>query len=318
MKKTVRKVFFRLLTFLLLMAVMSSCHLFENNSDHSNDQLTQGTDREMTDPVTTDTKKPTDTATSEEPPKPDDTTKPDEPVTPDIPDGVTKIACVGDSLTYGGGYRSAYPNVLQGLLGTESYYVGNFGANGRTMTMGLSDPPNMPDRSYYDSQEYRDSIAFAADIVILCLGTNDTWRVDMTSDAGKAAYLEALEQFVRSYYEAGAEQVYVCLPPDCIQTGNYGDMGDIIEMHIIPMLRRQATALNYQLIDFFSATRGHTDWFTDKVHFTADGYAAMANVAYSVLTNAGSSDLQLTIEPYGSMVKDAYKFDLFEEMSREN
>ena len=313
MKKTVRKVFCSLLTLLLTATLMQSCNLFESNPIQSTDQLTQGADQDMSDFVTPDTSKPIDSV------KPDDTTKPnDEPTVPDIPDEVIKIACVGDSLTYGGGYKSAYPNVLQNLLGTENYLVRNFGANGRTMTMGLSDPPNMPDRSFYDSQEYSDSIAFAADIVILCLGTNDTWRVDMTSDAGKAGYLAALEQFVNAYYEAGAEQVYVCLPPDCIQTGNYGDMGDIIETHIIPLLRQQATAMDYQLIDFFSATRGHDDWFTDKVHFTADGYAAMANAAYSVLTNTGSSDLKLFLEPYSSMVKDIYKFDLFEEISSEN
>lgn len=43
-----------------------------------------------------------------------------------------KVACVGDSITFGGGGRESYPHYLQQCLG-ERFEVGNFGLNGATM-----------------------------------------------------------------------------------------------------------------------------------------------------------------------------------------
>ena len=81
-----------------------------------------------------------------------------------------KVACVGNSITYGSGVAdrevNAYPVKLQGMLG-DKYEVGNFGKPGATLL-------NKGHRPYTQQQEYKDALAFAGDIVVIHLGINDT------------------------------------------------------------------------------------------------------------------------------------------------
>ena len=82
----------------------------------------------------------------------------------------TKVACVGNSITYG--YTlperetQAYPARLQQMLG-DAYQVGNFGKSGATLL-------NRGHRPYMQQEEYRKAMAFAGDIVVIHLGINDT------------------------------------------------------------------------------------------------------------------------------------------------
>lgn len=215
-----------------------------------------------------------DETTTEQPTVTTETTAsvPEEP-TPKV----TKIACVGDSLTYGYGltHADSYPSVLQNLLGTEKYLVKNFGAQGRTMTLGLTDK-TFADRSYYDTEIYQESLAFQADIVILCLGTNDSWKVDMTTESGKQGYVQGLTTLVNSYRQAGVKEIYVCLPPHCLNN----NIGDMIEANIIPLIQENASVLNYKIIDYFTPTKGHSEYLlSDRLHFKPIGYSVMANAA---------------------------------------
>lgn len=81
-----------------------------------------------------------------------------------------KIACVGNSITYGAGIanreKNSYPAQLQYYLG-ENYEIRNFGQNGTTvLTQG--------DHPYVQTKVYKDSKEFLPDIVLIKLGTNDT------------------------------------------------------------------------------------------------------------------------------------------------
>jgi len=53
---------------------------------------------------------------------------------PSVSEPAIRIACVGDSITYGAGLKKGgkYPAVLRDLLG-ERYAVRNFGLNGATL-----------------------------------------------------------------------------------------------------------------------------------------------------------------------------------------
>lgn len=81
-----------------------------------------------------------------------------------------KVACIGNSVTYG--YLlpdrevNAYPFQLQKMLGND-YEVGNFGKSGATLL-------NKGHRPYTQQQEFKDAMAFAGDIAIIHLGLNDT------------------------------------------------------------------------------------------------------------------------------------------------
>ena len=81
----------------------------------------------------------------------------------------SKIACIGDSLTYGHTWHDeSYPVYLAEYLGKD-VEVKNFGVNGVSVTGSLDRNP-----SYFDSDMYSQSIAYDADIVIILLGTNDS------------------------------------------------------------------------------------------------------------------------------------------------
>ena len=81
-----------------------------------------------------------------------------------------RIACVGNSITYGAGIQNrdenSYPAQLQAYLG-ERYSVRNFGVSATT----LLSKGNYP---YTTTGQYEDSKDFGPDIVLIKLGTNDT------------------------------------------------------------------------------------------------------------------------------------------------
>ena len=80
-----------------------------------------------------------------------------------------RVACVGDSITYGHGItnwkKNNYPAVLQQLLG-EKYHVANFGSSGACVN-----PEG--DQPYVGREIYQEALAYEADIIIFMMGTND-------------------------------------------------------------------------------------------------------------------------------------------------
>ena len=82
----------------------------------------------------------------------------------------TRVACIGNSITYGYGLKNrseeCYPAVLGIMLG-ENYTVENFGISARTLL-------NKGDHPYMQEKLFTEARAFHPDIVIIKLGTNDT------------------------------------------------------------------------------------------------------------------------------------------------
>jgi acyl-CoA thioesterase-1 len=77
-----------------------------------------------------------------------------------------KVACVGDSITRGVGTTiGGYSTLLAKLLGS-GYQVGRFGNSGSTMM-------KTPTDSYWVAPELAMAKAFAPDVVVIMLGTND-------------------------------------------------------------------------------------------------------------------------------------------------
>ena len=76
-----------------------------------------------------------------------------------------KVACVGNSITYGTGIEDrehfSYPVQLQKMLG-DKYLVGNFGKPGATLL-------NHGHRPYMKQEEYRQAMAFKGDIAVIHL-----------------------------------------------------------------------------------------------------------------------------------------------------
>lgn len=81
-----------------------------------------------------------------------------------------KVACVGNSVTYGylvpNREKNCYPAQLSRMLG-DGYDVRNFGKSGATLL-------NKGHRPYMEQPEFQEALKFAPDWVVIHLGLNDT------------------------------------------------------------------------------------------------------------------------------------------------
>ena len=81
-------------------------------------------------------------------------------------DQKTRIACIGNSITYGSTVinreKNAYPVQLQAMLGDE-FDVKNFGVSGATLLKKGNKP-------YWKESAYNDALAFKPNIIFIKLG----------------------------------------------------------------------------------------------------------------------------------------------------
>ena len=200
-------------------------------------------------------------------------------------EGDVKIACVGDSVTYGHGVSgwvtNNYPKQLDTLLG-DGYCVNNYGHSGATV-QGTGDQP------YISYGEYDESLEFNADIIIFMMGSNDSkpenWR-------GEAAFRQQYLQRLAEYKENNPDvRIILCTPPtafypDGMTEGltNY-DIDPAIVEEIADIVRSVAADEGYELIDINDITEGHPEYFlTDNVHPNNTGAKLIAETVYNYLT----------------------------------
>ena len=186
-----------------------------------------------------------------------------------------KVACVGDSITYGYNLSNptteSYPARLQTLLGRE-HTVQNFGVSGTTV-LKQSDHP------YWGESAYTASGNFGPDIVIVMLGTNDAKPQNWSHQASFATDYRAL---VDHYRMLGAV-VYVATPPPVYGSGAYDIPPDVVSTQVVPRVRQLATDMNAPLVDVFTALSGKSQYFPDNVHPNAAGAQLIAETVRTAL-----------------------------------
>lgn len=200
-----------------------------------------------------------------------------------------RVACVGDSITFGAGIKNrqvdAYPAVLGRWLGT-GWDVRNFGVSGATLL-------KKGDRPYFKQKAHGAALAFAPDIVVIMLGTNDSkHRGDGSLDADKAIddwqykadYVPDYEALIAEFRQANPQvKVYVCLPTPCFP-GRWGINDRTIHDEIIPLIRQVAQDEKAAIIDLNTALAGKASLFPDTVHPNSEGARLMAAAVYHALT----------------------------------
>src|SRR5688572_5119881 len=145
----------------------------------------------------------------------------------------TRVACVGDSITYGsqieGRESNSYPAVLQRLLG-EKFQVRNFGVSGMTLL-------KKGDKPYWKNQVFQDATDFKPNIVVIKLGTNDSKPQNRTNITEFATDLTALVDHF-SVIET-KPRIYLCLPVPVFQTLS-GINEASVAGEIIPAIKKVA------------------------------------------------------------------------------
>ena len=198
------------------------------------------------------------------------------PIPPRVKADKIRVACVGDSITYGFGVAwnrstNSYPARLQTLLGSK-YQVLNYGVGGTTLLKS-------GDKPYWGSRFFRYSQASNPAIVTIMLGTNDSKPHNWNAKD----YETQLVEFVTIYKNLPSHPVVYLLTPPAAFKNMIGARNDIIQNEAIPIILRVGEQTNTLVIDIFSVTKDHPEYFPDGVHPNAAGNAPIAAALYSVL-----------------------------------
>lgn len=202
-----------------------------------------------------------------------------------------KVACVGNSVTYGYGLKDrahdAYPVRLQAMLG-DKYEVRNFGHSGATLLTQGHNP-------YVKLPEFRAALDFKADLVVIHLGLNDTDPRNWPHHADE--FIPNYRALIDSFRVANPKaKIWICLMTPIFHDHPRFDSGTRLWHGLIQQRIRQIAATdNVGLIDLYTPLHSHPDLFPDALHPNPEGALILAKTVFGGLTgNYGGLQLPAT------------------------
>ncbi len=193
----------------------------------------------------------------------------------------TKVACIGNSVTYGYGHdnpaETSYPSQLAKMLG-DDYEVGNFGKSGATLL-------RKGHRPYNEQEEYKKALEFVPDIAIIHLGLNDTdprnWKYykrEFISD-----YVALIEDIERVNPDV---EIYICRMTPIFHWHHRFKKGTCewyweIQATIENIAENVAEV---KLIDLQETLYHRPDLMPDALHPNPEGAKLIAQCVYSAIT----------------------------------
>ena len=183
---------------------------------------------------------------------------------------IVRIACVGNSITFGHGLpqreQNAYPAQLQALLGA-GYEVGNFGVSSKTVIRSGADP-------YMATPQYQQALQSKPDLVFIKLGTNDS----------RLPYRNFIDSFISDYKTLiqafrslpTQPRVVLLLPVASFLQDTSRQTDAAIRKYILPRIRQVAFTEKLEVIDLYSLTVDQPGLFPDKLHPDTRGATLIA------------------------------------------
>ena len=188
-----------------------------------------------------------------------------------------RVACVGDSITYGAAIQDRvnnnYPVVLDRLLGA-GYDVKNFGVNGATLL-------KKGDKPYWKESAFAAAKKFKPQLVVIKLGSNDSkpqnWKY-------KDEFTKDLIDLVRIFKQLESQpQVWICKPAP-VAKDRWGITEAVVKQEVIPAVVAAARkSQGVKLIDIYKVLAPHLEMFPDGVHRNAAGAKLMATEVHRYL-----------------------------------
>ena len=206
-----------------------------------------------------------------------------------------KVACIGDSITYGYGIgnraEDAYPAQLQKLLG-ENYEVRNFGNSGRGIY--LHSWRGKERRGYRYMKEHQAALAWQPDIVICNLGINDNGEFLKKERLQPGTFAEDYKKLLGDYQALPTKpKLYIwgkLAPLAPGQTFYRSPEPFLMQTELAEV----AKATGAQLIDMQEPLRPLLmTAFPDKIHPTAEGAKVIAEATYAALTTPPAAPVAL-------------------------
>lgn len=188
-------------------------------------------------------------------------------------DGDLKVACCGNSITDGHGIDMqevfGYPAVMSRRLG-KGYQVKNFGVSSRTAL-------NNGDIPYQKELAWRDCLAWAPDIAVIKLGTNDT----KPQNRGfiKKELAGDIQQMIDSLRQKNKNVRIILTAPIPAFKDSWGISDSVITADILPIYQKLAKKNKIEYIDLHEAFINDKDLIQrDGIHPNEKGAAKMAQI----------------------------------------
>lgn len=188
-----------------------------------------------------------------------------------------KVACIGDSLTYGttllNRKKECYPARLQKHLG-DSYDVLNLGLVGHTVNSFCSKFWGMP-RVIKMLNDY------APDYILFMLGTNDANLKNWMDEKVFRSEYTKLLTYLKNL--PSAPTIIALTPPSAFIDTSEHDLGFDIEVldKIVNIQKSVLKELDIKFIDLYSMTKDKEHLYSiDKQHFNSHGAKFLAYVTY--------------------------------------
>lgn len=195
-----------------------------------------------------------------------------------------KVACIGDSITYGYSLENreedCYPAQLQRLLG-ESFLVKNYGHNGASLLRSGQTP-------YAFCPELQEAVGYHADYYVICLGTNDICP---------GAYNKHYREFIPDYLNLIASinrgtdrpRIMIALiPPVFMAEENQIVFVEDIVRRIHDDVKRIVDLSDSVLMDFYAPLQTKRELFPDGLHPNKIGAGIIANMVFMAIINCGN------------------------------
>ena len=177
-----------------------------------------------------------------------------------------RIACVGDSITWGftivNRRKYSYPALLQQRLGAE-YEVRNFGYNDASARFDADTP-------YVQKSVYQESLAWNPDVVLLMLGSNDTKKRNWDPEIFRSDYKRIVESYLKL---PSAPRVILIAPIQIFQPLHIPVLGlytETMENGVRPAIREIAAEMGLELVDLVNLFTD-SKYMMDGVHPQREG-----------------------------------------------
>lgn len=179
-----------------------------------------------------------------------------------------KVACIGNSITYGytieNRDKDSYPAQLQALLG-EGYDVQNYGNCGKTAQNDADDP-------YTKCPEYQQAKDFLPQIAVIKLGTNDSKPQNWV---GVERFIKDLEALAVEFENLPSKpKIIICLPAKAYKVA--WRIRDEVIQQLLPAIKKLAKKHHWPLINLYKKTSGKPELFPDGIHPNAEGAGIIA------------------------------------------
>jgi sialate O-acetylesterase len=191
-----------------------------------------------------------------------------------------KIACIGNSVTYGFTHKNpqliSYPSQLQTLLG-NTYEVKNYGVSGTTLLKKGHNP-------YYKTNAFISMLSFVPDVAIIHLGLNDTDPRDWPNYGDE--YMSDYSWLIDTIRKINpAVKIFVCSLSPIFQDHPQFKSGTRdwywqIQQQILLIAKANKTGL----IDFNKPLYSRPELLPDNLHPNVEGAAILAKTGYQKLT----------------------------------